>query len=153
MRLIVALFFLVGSALCGQDKGDTDRQVVVPNSNLMRCSMAQLWSEDKVQTGRVYPVQPILDRFDKNGCPQGVVALYDKTVSVDEIKASLDQRYGRWAMSHYETSAVKLWRVEPEKFSIQLATIGDSPKNMTAVGEKGMKQVIYLSFPQSQSSK
>jgi hypothetical protein len=70
------------------------------------------------------------------------VAIYDKTVSVDEIRASLDRRYGRWALDGNRTSAVKLWRVESEKFAIQLATVGDKMEEM-----EGMKQIIYLSFP------
>jgi hypothetical protein len=64
---------------------------------------------------------------------QGVIATYDKSVSIDDIKMSIDERYGKWALVSNGTEPVKLWRVEPEKFAIQLA-----------VHEDGVKQVIYL---------
>ena len=119
---------------------------MLPSPNLMRCAATQLWQDEKVGAGTVYPVQVTMDHFDKSGCPQGMVAMYDKTVSVEDIKAALDRRYGKGAIWDNSSHRVKLWRVESDKFAIQLATIDDSLKETGTRGEKGMKSVIYLSF-------
>jgi hypothetical protein len=144
MKAITAMLFL--SMVCGQNKGETGGQIVLPSPNLMRCATTQMWQDERRGAGTVYPVQVAMDHFDKAGCPQGVVAMYDKTVSVDDLRTALDRRYGKWARADNNTLSVKLWRVEPEKFAIQLATIDDSLKETGTRGEKGMKSVIYLSF-------
>ena len=85
-----------------------------------------------------------VDHFDKDGCPQGIVALYDKTIPEDEIRAAIDQRYGKWVK--VATGQVKVWRVEDARFAIQLATIAGSLAQPGCGEDKGMKQIIYLSF-------
>ncbi len=147
MKALTTLLFLVASSMfCGQ-KGDTSTQIMLPSPGLIRCDAAQLWQYEKAGAGAVYPAQVAMDHFDKSGCPQGMIALYDKTVSVEDIKAGLDRHYGKWAIN--STHRGKLWRVESEKVAIQLATIDDSLKETGTMGEKGMKQVIYLSFIRS----
>ncbi len=78
-------------------------------------------------------------------CLYGVTALYDKSVSVDDVKTAIDERYEKWAHADSANSPVKLWRVEPEKFAIQLSVAGkeDEKKN---IGEAGTKQAIYIAF-------
>jgi hypothetical protein len=107
----------------------------------------------------------IIDIFGDGGCPRGIVAVYDKSVSMDDLKTSIDERYGKWGRADNATLPVKLWRVEPQKFAIQLAVTNEGTEGITpdqalaqAVGqalghgdrtnmaEAGMKQVIYLAF-------
>lgn len=82
-----------------------------------------------------------VDHFDKDGCPQGLLALYDKSTSEGEIRAAINQRYGKWSKGFPEG----LWKVEPERFVIQLATIKDKRK-YKCFGEEEMRQLIYLSL-------
>lgn len=63
-----------------------------------------------------HPRQVIVDLYGDNPCPLGLQAIYEKSVSFDDLKASIDEPYGKWALSSNATSAVKLWRVEPERF-------------------------------------
>jgi hypothetical protein len=143
LKMLVVLL-LAGSMFIGQPK--SERQVILPSSGLMKCGATQLWVNETVPGESVYPVRLIVDHFDQNGCPQGIIALYDKTISENEIRASLDKLYGKWARPDSTALPVKLWRVEPERFAIQLTTVIDSLKETGSLGAKGMKQVIYLSF-------
>ncbi len=118
---------------------------MLPNPNFLTCS-AQLWATEKTDTGAIYPVQVIMDHFNKNGCPKGLVAMYDKTVSEDEIRSAINLRYSKWARADIGPGPLRIWRVEDEKFVIQLATIQDSHKETGESGHNGMKQVIYLAF-------
>jgi hypothetical protein len=107
----------------------------------------------------------MIDIFGDGSCPRGVMALYEKSVSTEDLKAALDQRYGKWALGDNATSPVKLWRVESSKFAIQLATTGKRKGKVPpdeALGEAlsrafgygdrsdvsdgGMKSVIYIAF-------
>jgi len=74
-----------------------------------------------------------------------MTALYDKSVSVDDLKTAIDERYEKWAHTDFANSPVKLWRVEPEKFAIQLSVAGkeDEKKN---IAEAGTKRAIYIAF-------
>jgi hypothetical protein len=120
--------------------------VVLPDPALMKCASTTIWQQDQGEKSPLYPRQIMMDHFDKNGCPQGIVVLYDKSTSVSAIKKAIDQRYGKWAKTNNAASLLNLWRVEPERFAIQLATIRDSVHETGAVGEEGMHQVMYLSF-------
>jgi len=64
----------------------------------------------------------------------GIEAHYDKPVPYDDIKAAIDDRYGKWLFVDNPSSPIKVWRVEPKQIAIQLAA-----------DDSGMKQIIYLS--------
>jgi hypothetical protein len=70
-----------------------------------------------------------------------MTALNDKSLSLEDIKAAMDERYGKWAV----TQLVPVWRVEPEKFAIQLG-ISDKKGEKRNMGEVGTKEVIYIAF-------
>jgi len=81
----------------------------------------------------IYPWQVLVD-FN-GGEVIGLTAFYDQPTSMDDLQAAVDERYGKWAMASFRTGPVRLWRVEPEKFVIQLS-----------VAASGMVQLIYLTF-------
>jgi hypothetical protein len=81
----------------------------------------------------VYPWQVSVDITD--GKIIGLIARYDPITPIDVIKAAIDERYGKWALPGLDTGPAKIWRVEPEKFVIQLGK-----------GDNGMIQVIYLAL-------
>jgi len=142
--------------------------IVLPNSRLLGCrssACSQLWQGTPSGKNAIFPRQVIVDVFGDESCPRGIVALYDKSVSMENLEASIDELYGRWGHTDNETLPVKLWRVEPQQFAIQLAVAKGEKDVITRdqalaeafgrsmgygdrsnVGEAGMKQIIYLTF-------
>jgi hypothetical protein len=86
-------------------------------------------------TSAVYPWQVRLD-FNQPAII-GLIALYDQPTTIDDVEAAVDERYGKWAVAEFKSplSHLRGWRVEPEKFVIQLAANRD-----------GMVQLIYLEY-------
>ncbi len=167
-RVIAAIILMIGLTSCGRVKHENGRHVVLPNPKLLGCrssGCSQLWQDNPAEANAIYPREVIVDLLGNNPCSFGVVALYEKSVSMDDLKASIDERYGKWARADNATLPVKLWRVEPRKFAIQLAVTEDRTEGMAPdqalaqalgqalgygersnVAEEGMKQVIYLAF-------
>ncbi len=130
---IVALSLTWSFTAMAQSGG---RHIVLPNPKLLGCSgagCAELWQDTTKDENAVYPWQVSTDV--NNQAVIGIVALYDKPVSFDEVKSAIDERYGKWTLLDTEKPRLKMWRVESEKFTIQLA-----PK------KNGMIQLIYLVF-------
>jgi hypothetical protein len=78
-------------------------------------------------------------------CLYGLTALYDKSVSIPDIELAIDERYSGSKNTDFDKSSLRLWRVESEKFAIQL---GESNKKdeKRGVAEAGTKHVIYIAF-------
>jgi hypothetical protein len=137
MKRFIAMIFTIGLTLGGAPaKHPTGPNVVLPNSKLIGCKASdcsQLWQDIPTDAPAIYPHNINIDI--ENGAVLGIVAHYDKSVSVGDIKASIDDHYGKSTyVIDNETSPVKVWRVEPERIAIGLAE-----------EDNGMKQVIYLS--------
>jgi hypothetical protein len=81
----------------------------------------------------VYPWQVSLD-FNDGGII-GLTALYDQPVTIDDLQAAVNERYGQWEKSQFRKGPMRIWRIEPEKFVISLST-----------NNEGMVQMIYLAF-------
>jgi hypothetical protein len=161
--IIPAVAIAIVATFPGGGKPESGGYVVLPNAKLIGCrspNCSQLWQEQPSEKNSIFPMQMSIDM--EKGCPIGVVARYDKTVTLLDIKAAIDQRYGKWAVPDNgdPTVPVKLWRVTPEKFAIQLATVDEEMEKMTLgqslaqpIGQLTRKgptvaeQVIYLAFP------
>jgi len=163
-RLIATAILATGLTFCGQVGHEYGKQVALPNSKLLRCvasGCGQLWLDTPADTNTIYPKQVSIDVRDS--CPMGVMARYDKSVSIQEVKAAIDQRYGKWALSENDDASVpvKLWRVEPEEFAIQLSVVdkgmdammlgqslSQTPQQRRKMkpGEAVATIVIYLAF-------
>jgi hypothetical protein len=102
-----------------------------------------MWLEKSAETNTVYPKQVTIDM--NQSCLYGMTALFDKSVPLDDIKAAIDERYGKWAVPEFLNSPLKLWRVEPEKFAMQLglATKKDEKRN---IPDAGTRQTLYIAF-------
>ena len=135
----------------GQGKPETGKRVVLPNMKLLRCvslACSPLWQDKAPDENDIYPKQISVDLPGANPCPLGLTAQYDKSVSMDELKAAIDVRYGKWAKATNPTSPVKSWRIETESFSIQLREVDKIDAQLS--GDKlevGMKTIIYTAFP------
>jgi hypothetical protein len=93
---------------------------------------SQLWKQDSGDGGAVYPAQILTDVVD--GEIVGLTAVYDKSVSTQELRAPIDMLYAKSRVTLHGGSLF-LWRVEPEQLAVSLMDRDD-----------GTKQVIYLKF-------
>ena len=146
-RLVATVTLILGLAHCQLAKEEnSSSRLVLPNPKLLRCRSSdcfQLWSEKSVEANAVFPKQVIIDM--NQSCLYGMTALYDKSISVDDVRAAIDERYEKWAYTDFANSPVKLWRVEPEKFAIQLC-VGDKKTEKMNMADAGTKQAIYIAF-------
>lgn len=156
---------------CTKPEVEHGVSLVLPNHRLIGCMSARcqdLWETGTPRPDAIYPVSISFDV--RHGCPIGLVARFDQAVSLEVIKSAVDQRYSKWALpdNGNADTPVKLWRVEPEKFAIQLAVVEESNKNMTLgqslahplptvektkVRAPGPKQLIYMMFENSDCRK
>ncbi len=147
-RLIAAVLLTLGSANCQIAKVENRSHLVLPNPKLLRCSSSDcfsLWLEKPPEANAVYPKQTIIDM--NQNCLYGMMVLYDKTVPLADVKAAIDERYGKWALPSNDDAGVslRLWRVEPEKFAIQLS-VADKKDEKRNIAEAGTKRAIYIAF-------
>lgn len=130
---------LIALSLTSSVKARPERHkfVILPNSKLIGCKSSDCpqMFPDPAPEEAVFPWQVSLDFND--GRVIGLTALYDHPISIDEVEAAINARYLNWAnkSNNDRTVPVKLWRIESEKFAIQLC-----------VNDDGMVQLIYLIF-------
>jgi hypothetical protein len=146
MRKTIAPFMLFLSfAYLQLTRGQVIDHIVLPNPKLLRCVSSdcyQLWSETP-ESKAVFPKQVIVDT--DQGCIYGMTALYDKSLPSDLIKSAIEERYKQWSLEEIKSPALHLWRVEPQKFSIQLS-VADKADEKRSLAEAGTKLVIYIAF-------
>jgi hypothetical protein len=109
----------------------------------LRCCLSdcfRLWSEATEQKV-IFPKQMIVDM--DQGCIYGMTALYDKSVSLDEIVSAIDDRYKRWTVNGLSHSHLHVWRVEEQKFSIQL-TVASKEDEKRNAADAGTRLAIYI---------
>jgi len=147
-RVIAAVVLMLGLAHCQSAQQEDSSRLMLPTPKLLRCRSSdcfQLWLEKPEEANAVFPKQLIIDM--KQSCLYGMTALYDKSIPMDEVKAAIDERYRKWALPSNDDAAVpvKLWRVEPEKFAIQLS-VADKKDEKMNIAEAGTKRAIYIAF-------
>ena len=129
-RVIATVGCLLVSLCAGAQVGDSARKIVLPNPQLIHCRSAecsQLWKKDSGDTAS-YPAQVLTDVV--NGEVVGVTAVYDKSVSMEELRSAIETLYPKDAI---DGPIGSLWRVEAEQLVIQLSD-----------RKGGTKQLIYL---------
>jgi len=111
-------------------------KIILPNPKLIRCQAPACppTFSDTTEAGAIYPWQVLVDY--NQGTVIGLIAFYDKPVSFNDVAAILKARYGKTGYESGGDHPGMGWRVEPEKFVIQLS---ESDR-------MGMVQVIYLTF-------
>ncbi len=132
-RVVLAVIGVLLASLCAEAQvSKRPRKIVLPNPQLIHCHTAQcsqLWKEDSPDGGVVYPAQIFTDLV--NGSVNGLTAVYDKSVSIEEVRAAINDRYGKWAV----TTLDGVWRVEPEQLAIMMTKQSD-----------GATQLVCLQF-------
>ena len=147
-RVFAAVVLMLGLAHCQSAGQENGSRLVLPTPKLLRCQSSdcfQLWLEKPAEANDVFPKQLIIDM--NQSCLYGMTALYDKSIPVEDVKAAIDEHYGKWALplNDHAAGPVKLWRVEPEKFAIQLS-VADRKDEKRNIAEAGTKQAIYIAF-------
>lgn len=146
MKTLLAAIVLVISLPICQMAQESRVNIVLPNPKLLACKLAdcsELWLDKVAAANAVFPKQLLIDSNQR--CVYGMTALYDKAVSFDDLKTAIDEHYGKWVVPGFEKSSIRLWRMEPEKFAIQLNVADKKDKKMSGA-DPGTKQVIFLAF-------
>lgn len=141
-RIIAAISCSLASLCAGAQVGANTRNIVLPSPQLIHCRSAecsQLWKQDSADGGVVYPAQVFTDFV--NGEVVGLTAVYDKSISTEEIRKAINALYEKWELLDLRRQKGGLWRVEPEQIVIQLAERSN-----------GTKQLIYLKVSKGMDS-
>ena len=144
LRVIVATVLMLGLAHF-QTAKEEKSLVVLPNPKLLRCTSSNcssLWLQER-QANAVFPKQLLIDM--NQDCVYGLEAFYDKSVSVHDIELAIDEHYSGSKNADLAKNSLRVWRVESEKFAIQLGE-ADKKDEKRNVAEAGTKQLIYISF-------
>jgi hypothetical protein len=101
--------------------------VVLPNAGLLTCRFgecAQMWSTDSAKPGAITPWRVTIERLGDDPCPNGIIALYDKNVSMQELVDAVTERYG----SMYLKGALPggIWKVARKHLVINLSPLADT---------------------------
>jgi len=126
---MAAAAFLLASLCTSAQAGGSTRKVVLPSPQLIHCRAAdcsQLWKQDSSDGGIVYPAQVLTDFV--NGEIVGLTAVYDKSVTTEEIEAAVTALYGAPLKA-----LPNIWRIESEQLVISIYD-----------GKDGAKQITYL---------
>lgn len=145
MRIVLVAIGLVISLPILQATHDGKPGIVLPNPKLLTCKGADcpgLWSKES-EHNTIFPKQLSIDT--EQGCVYGMTAWYDRSVSADDLAAAVDEQYGKWTIPPFDKGPHRLWRVEPEKFAIQLAVL-DKKDQKRGFGEAGTEEMILIAF-------
>ncbi len=145
MKIIAVMLLALGLPTWQSVQGSKPN-IVLPNPKLLTCKFSdcsQLWLDKVAAANATFPKQLIIDSNQR--CIYGMTALYEKSISLEELEAAIDQQYGKWAVPGFEKSSIRLWRVEPEKFAIQLS-VADKKDEKRQFAEAGTKLAIFITF-------
>jgi len=115
LQLVIGFIVFV----CTRGQGKKNCCCLIPQ--LIHCRFSEcskLWKEQSSDEGWVLPAQIRLDTV--NDEITGLTAVYEKSVSTQEIRAAIDSVYGKSRMAT-DSDKLWLWRVEPQQLAIQLA--------------------------------
>ena len=103
-------------------------RVVLPNAELLTCHLgecAQMWSTLGLKPGAITPWRVTIERLGNDPCPNGIVALYDKNVSMEELVDAVTERYGSvWLKGTLQGGT---WKVASKNLMISLVPLADEP--------------------------
>lgn len=87
-------------------------RVVLPNAELLHCRFgecAQMWYTVGAKPGAITPWRMTIERLGNDPCPNGIIALYDKNVSMEELVNAITERYGSPVLKEHGKMPAKLW--------------------------------------------
>lgn len=97
--LVLIVMFVTGMQIgCHQPSHHSGQsRVVLPNGELLNCHFGecpQMWSTVGVKPGAITPWRVTIERLGNDQCPNGIIALYDRNVSMEELMDAVTERYG-----------------------------------------------------------
>jgi hypothetical protein len=134
IRRIAVASFLFASLYVDAQVGNKASKIVLPNPQLIHCrstDCSRLWSQDSGDDGSVYPAQVLTDLV--NGEVVGLTAVYDKSISFQELRDAIDMLYADRKV--VQGPKLLVWRAEREQLAVSLVEQDD-----------GTMQVTYLEF-------
>jgi hypothetical protein len=102
--VIAAMTLLIGLTCSGRLKHESGSHVVLPSSELIGCKTSgcsHVWLVDAADSPALYPRNISIDIDDEGVL--GVVARYDRSTAIDDIRASINKRYGKWVFPKDDT--------------------------------------------------
>jgi len=101
-------------------------RVALPNPELLKCRFAecaQVWSAAGAKPGAVTPWRVTIERLGNDPCPNGIIALYDNNVSMEELMDAVTEQYG--SVSLKGASPGGTWNVVGKNLVISLFPLAD----------------------------
>lgn len=128
--LVLAAVFMNGMQIaCHQPSHHAEQSgVVLPNAELLSCRFgdcAQMWSVG-AKPNATTPWRVTIERLGNAPCPNGIIALYDKNVSIEELTDAVTQQYGAVSLKGAALPG-GTWKVASKHLVISLFPLADEP--------------------------
>lgn len=93
----------------------------LPNIDLVGKELHNSYSLTTKETdgGAINPEQFMIDISKEK--ISGIVAIYGKNVEFSELTKAINKKYKRWLLEISKNNSLKIWRITPKKFTIQLS--------------------------------
>lgn len=141
--LVLIVGFAGGMQVARHQPSDRAGQsrVVLPDAELLHCRFgecAQMWSAADAKSGAITPWRVTIERLGDVPCPNGIIALYDKNVSMEELVDAVTERHG----SVYLKGALPggIWKVASKNFVINLFPLADTSSQETHLSADAMRR-------------
>jgi hypothetical protein len=147
--LVLIVLFVAGMQTACHQPSHHERQnrVVLPNAELLNCRFgdcAQMWSTVGAEPGAISPWRVTIERLGNDPCPNGIIALYDKNISMEELVNAVTEQYG----PVYLKSALPggIWKVTGKNLAISLSPLADepSPEAHPSAGARQSDPMTYV---------
>jgi hypothetical protein len=127
--LVLTVVFVNGMQIaCHQpSRQGVKSRVVLPNPELLKCRFgecAQMWSAVDTKPGAVTPWRVTIERLGNDPCPNGIVALYDENVSMQELVDAVTEQYGPVSLKGGALPG-GIWNVAGKHLVINLFPLAD----------------------------
>jgi len=126
--VLTAVFVSGMQIACHQPSHHAERsRVILPNADLLKCRFgecAQMWSTVGARPGADAPWRVTIERLGNDPCPNGIIALYDKNVSMEELMDAVTGQYGPVSLRG-AASPGGIWKVAGKNLVINLFPLAD----------------------------
>ncbi|HXX19766.1 MAG TPA: hypothetical protein VEJ46_10215 [Candidatus Acidoferrum sp.] len=128
--VLTAVFVSGMQIACHQPSHHAEQsRVILPNAELLKCRFgecAQMWSTVGARPGANAPWRVTIERLGDDPCPNGIIALYDKDVSMEELMDAVTEQYGPVSLRS-AASPGGTWKVAGKNLVINLFPLADEP--------------------------
>jgi hypothetical protein len=147
---VLTAAFVIGMQIaCHQPSHHAGQsRVVLPNPELLKCRFgecAQMWSTGSSKSGANAPWRVTIERLGNDPCPNGIIALYDKNVSMEELVDAVTEQYGPVSLRGGALPG-GTWRDASKKLVIDLFPLADEPSPEANPSADAMKDPFTYFF-------